>query len=147
MNSTLKSLLFWMVLIVVGVLIWNFSYTFQRTPDAIPFSVFLAHVEKREVQSVTITGSEITESSTPRALPATIPLLTPVASPVRDPSGRRMYSWTPLTQRTAARSPVSASCQPTTIEPSSVIPLPRVGRFGPGCFRSSALTPKSTVRS
>ena len=30
MNSTLKSLLFWMVLIVVGVLIWQFSTQFQR---------------------------------------------------------------------------------------------------------------------
>ena len=29
-NSTLKSLLFWMVLVVVGVLIWNFSTKFQR---------------------------------------------------------------------------------------------------------------------
>ena len=31
LNSTLKSLLFWMVLVVVGVLIWNFSTTFQRS--------------------------------------------------------------------------------------------------------------------
>ena len=30
MNSTLKSLLFWMVLVVVGVLIWNFSTKFQH---------------------------------------------------------------------------------------------------------------------
>ena len=34
LNSTLKSLLFWMVLVVVGVLIWNFSTTFQRGPLA-----------------------------------------------------------------------------------------------------------------
>src|SRR4051794_30520233 len=49
-----------MVLIVVGVLIWNFSTNFQRTPDAMAFSAFLSKVEKGEVQSVTITGSEIT---------------------------------------------------------------------------------------
>ena len=34
MNSTLKSLLFWMVLIVVGVLIWQFSTQFQRAENA-----------------------------------------------------------------------------------------------------------------
>ncbi|MFL6280749.1 MAG: ATP-dependent zinc metalloprotease FtsH [Vicinamibacterales bacterium] len=60
MNSTLKSLLFWMVLIVVGVLIWNFSTTFQRSEAAMPFSVFLQHVQEKEVAAVTITGNEIT---------------------------------------------------------------------------------------
>ena len=59
MNSTLKSLLFWMVLIVVGVLIWNFSTTFQRSEAAMPFSTFLEHVQNKEVAAVTITGSEI----------------------------------------------------------------------------------------
>ncbi|HTM26871.1 MAG TPA: ATP-dependent zinc metalloprotease FtsH [Vicinamibacterales bacterium] len=60
MNSTLKSLLFWMVLIVVGVLIWNFSTTFQRSEAPISFSDFLRHVDSSEVQSVVITGNEIT---------------------------------------------------------------------------------------
>ncbi len=60
MNSTLKSLLFWMVLVVVGVLIWQFSTTFQRGPSPIPFTVFLQHVEKNDVERVTITGNEIT---------------------------------------------------------------------------------------
>ena len=60
MNSTLKSLLFWMVLIVVGVLIWQFSTQFQRADTPITFSKFLQSVEKGEVQSVTITGNEIT---------------------------------------------------------------------------------------
>jgi cell division protease FtsH len=60
LNSTLKSLLFWMVLIVVGVLIWNFSTTFQRSEAAMPFSTFLDHVQKQEVAAVTMTGSEIT---------------------------------------------------------------------------------------
>jgi len=62
LNSTLKSLLFWMVLIVVGVLIWNFSTTFQRSEAAMPFSAFLTHVDNKEVQAVTITGNEITGS-------------------------------------------------------------------------------------
>ena len=38
MNSTLKSLLFWMVLVVVGVLVWNFSTRFQTRDQAISFS-------------------------------------------------------------------------------------------------------------
>ena len=60
MNSTLKSLLFWMVLIVVGVMIWQFSNAFQRTENPMAFSTFLGHVEKGDVRSVTITGNEIT---------------------------------------------------------------------------------------
>jgi len=60
LNSTLKSLLFWMVLIVVGVMIWQFSTNFQRVETPMAFSTFLQHVEKGDVQSVTITGSEIT---------------------------------------------------------------------------------------
>jgi len=67
LNSTLKSLLFWMVLIVVGVLIWNFSTTFQRAENQIPFSVFLTHVNNQEVASVTITGNEITGTLTTSA--------------------------------------------------------------------------------
>ena len=64
MNSTLKSLLFWMVLVVVGVLIWQFSAGFQRGPSPIAFTTFLNHVEKDEVLDVTITGNEITGNLT-----------------------------------------------------------------------------------
>ena len=64
MNSTLKSLLFWMVLVVVGVLIWQFSAGFQRGPSPIAFTTFLGHVEKDEVLDVTITGNEITGNLT-----------------------------------------------------------------------------------
>jgi cell division protease FtsH len=60
LNSTLKSLLFWMVLIVVGVLIWNFSTTFQRSENTITFSQFLKDVDQGQVATVTITGSDIT---------------------------------------------------------------------------------------
>jgi cell division protease FtsH len=67
LNSTLKSLLFWMVLIVVGVLIWNFSTTFQRSEAPMAFSTFLKHVDNGEVQAVTIVGSEITGVLAPSA--------------------------------------------------------------------------------
>jgi cell division protease FtsH len=59
LNSTLKSLLFWMVLVVVGVLIWNFS-NFPSKEDPITFTQFLRHVQDDQVQAVTITGNEIT---------------------------------------------------------------------------------------
>ena len=58
MNSTLKSLLFWMVLIVVAILIWQFM-NFPRSDNQMAFSVFLDHLEKGQVQSVVITGNEI----------------------------------------------------------------------------------------
>ncbi len=60
MNSTLKSLLFWMVLIVVGVLIWNFSTNFvNQRESVISFSDFMDRVDAGQVASVTITGSEV----------------------------------------------------------------------------------------
>ncbi len=59
MNSTLKSLLFWMVLVVVGVLIWNFSHTFQKSPGEIPFSTFLDYVAEEKVVKVQIVGNRI----------------------------------------------------------------------------------------
>jgi cell division protease FtsH len=60
LNSTLKSLLFWIVLVIVGVLIWNFSTTFQTRDQPMAFSKFLASVEKGDVQTVKITGNNIT---------------------------------------------------------------------------------------
>src|SRR5204862_7714287 len=53
-----------MVLIVVGVLIWNFSTTFQRAENPMALSQFLDHVDKGQVATVTITGNEITGTST-----------------------------------------------------------------------------------
>jgi len=49
-----------MVLVVVGVLIWNFSTTFQKGDTALSFSSFLTKLEAKEVVEVTITGNEIT---------------------------------------------------------------------------------------
>jgi cell division protease FtsH len=59
LNSTLKSLLFWMVLVVVGVLIWQLS-TFQGKEQHITFTDFLQYVKGGQVESVTIRGKEIT---------------------------------------------------------------------------------------
>jgi cell division protease FtsH len=59
LNSTLKSLLFWMVLVIVGVLIWNFSTTFQTRDNAIQFSKFIEYLDKGDIVQVTLTGNEI----------------------------------------------------------------------------------------
>ena len=48
-----------MVLVVVGVLIWNFSTDFQARDPALPFSEFFAQVEQGQVDSVTLSGNEI----------------------------------------------------------------------------------------
>jgi cell division protease FtsH len=58
-NSTLKSLLFWMALVVVLALIWQFSTALQGSGAQIPFSEFLTRVDKNEISEVTFTGSEI----------------------------------------------------------------------------------------
>ena len=60
MNSTLRSLVFWLVLVVVVVLIWNVSTQFQTADNAVNFSDFLRQVEAGEVDSVEITGNGIT---------------------------------------------------------------------------------------
>jgi cell division protease FtsH len=60
LNSTLKSLLFWMVLVLVGLLIWNFSTNFQQRDSLISFSDFMEKVNGGQVATVLITGSEVT---------------------------------------------------------------------------------------
>ena len=60
MNSTLKSLVFWMVLVVVGVIVWNLSTRFQPNYRVQSFSDFIQSVESGQVARVTITGNEIT---------------------------------------------------------------------------------------
>jgi len=60
LNTTLKSLLFWMVLVVVAVLIWNFSTRFQEHDRSVSFSEFMSWVDSGQVARVTITGNDIT---------------------------------------------------------------------------------------
>jgi cell division protease FtsH len=58
-NSTLKSLVFWVVLVVVGVLIWNFSTRLQQHDRQMTFSEFMSQTESGSVARVIITGQEI----------------------------------------------------------------------------------------
>jgi cell division protease FtsH len=59
-NSTLKSLLFWTVLFVIGVLIWNVSTRLQRPERRVSFSEFMSWVDSGSVAKVEIVGQEIT---------------------------------------------------------------------------------------
>jgi cell division protease FtsH len=58
-NSTLKNLLFWMVLVVIGVVIWNFSTQLRPGDKPIAFSEFMSSVDTGQIAKVTITGNEI----------------------------------------------------------------------------------------
>jgi len=60
LNSTLRSLLFWMVLVVAGLLIWNFATRYETGQHTLTFSEFMSAVEAGNIQRVTITGQEIT---------------------------------------------------------------------------------------
>ena len=61
MNSTLKSLVFWMVLVVVGVLVWNFSTRFSAaSAKPLSFSEFMTSVDSGQIARVTIVGNELT---------------------------------------------------------------------------------------
>jgi cell division protease FtsH len=60
LNSTLKSLVFWMALVVIGVLVWNFSSSLRPGAESKTFSEFMAAADSGQVLRVTITGNEIT---------------------------------------------------------------------------------------
>jgi len=58
-NATLKRVLFGMLLVVVGVLVWNASTAFPAHERRVAFSDFMADVNSGKVEQVTITGHEI----------------------------------------------------------------------------------------
>ena len=64
MNPTVRSLVFWMVLVVVVVLIWNVSTQFQTANTSLTFSEFLRQVDIGEVASVELAGNEISGTLT-----------------------------------------------------------------------------------
>jgi len=63
-NSNLRNLVFWSVLVVVVVLVWNFSTQFQAGDNSVTFSEFIRMVDAGQVDTVTLAGSEITGSTT-----------------------------------------------------------------------------------
>ena len=64
MNPTTRSLLFWMVPVVVVVLIWNLSSQFQTGDTPISFSEFIRWVDTGQVDRVELTGNGIVGTST-----------------------------------------------------------------------------------
>jgi cell division protease FtsH len=59
-NSTLKSLLFWVALVVIAVVIYNVSTKLQNGENQMEFSAFMAQVKNGGIQKVLIRGQEIT---------------------------------------------------------------------------------------
>ena len=64
MNTSVRSLAFWMALVVAVVLIWNFSTQFQTGDNAVSFSEFIRMVDAGQVENVTLAGNEVTGSTT-----------------------------------------------------------------------------------
>jgi cell division protease FtsH len=52
-------LVFWIVMAVIAVLVWNFSTKFQTNAKVLSFTEFLMAVDAGQVATVTITGNEI----------------------------------------------------------------------------------------
>jgi len=63
-NSTTRSLLFWMALVVVVAVIWNLSNPFRAAADEVAFSEFMRQVQSGQVNRVELTGNEIVGTST-----------------------------------------------------------------------------------
>ena len=59
MNSTVKSVVFWVAMFVLVGLVWSFSSRLQRSESPISFSEFIAWVDSGQVARVTITGSDL----------------------------------------------------------------------------------------
>ena len=59
MNATTRSLLFWMVLVVVMVLVWTLSSQLQTGATPVSFSEFIRWVDTGQVNRVELTGNEI----------------------------------------------------------------------------------------
>ena len=60
MNSNVKTVIFWVVLICVAVLLWAVVKSGHNKPDrALNFSEFLTEVEAGNVKSVSLNGNEV----------------------------------------------------------------------------------------
>jgi len=59
LNSTVKTALLWVVIIVLVFLLWSLFQTTKGTSDLVPFSKFVEMVNQGTVEQVTIRGEEI----------------------------------------------------------------------------------------
>jgi cell division protease FtsH len=105
-----------MVLVVVAVLIWNFSQSLRPGPKAIEYSTFLQHVQDGKVLSVEMTGNEITgtlsgatgngnepfRTTAPGVFEGTIKelrdkgVVIKAKEPTASPWATLLYSWAPI---------------------------------------------------
>ena len=61
MNSTAKTILFWVLILATAVLLYNVvQHTTSRSAQVFPFSRFLQEVDRGNVKDVTIADSDIT---------------------------------------------------------------------------------------
>jgi cell division protease FtsH len=60
LNTTVKSVVFWVAMIVLVALVWNFSSRLQRNESVFSFSEFVSLVDSGQVARVKITGNELT---------------------------------------------------------------------------------------
>jgi cell division protease FtsH len=110
-NSTLKSLVFWMVLVVVALGVWSFSSRFQSPSKPVPFSDFMADVEGSKIEKVTITGQEISGTYADKEpfhtyAPAQYEglanqliakgIAVTAKEPTQSPWAQLLYSWAPI---------------------------------------------------
>ncbi|PYQ36108.1 MAG: cell division protein FtsH [Acidobacteria bacterium] len=68
MNSTVKTALLWVVIIVLVFLLWSLFQTTKGTSEQIPFSTFIDRVNAGYIEKVTIRGDDIrgmTKSTAP----------------------------------------------------------------------------------
>jgi cell division protease FtsH len=59
LNSTVKTALLWVVIIVLVFLLWSLFQTTKGTSEQIPYSIFLDKLNAGQVEKVTIRGDEI----------------------------------------------------------------------------------------
>ena len=65
MNTTVKSVVFWVAMLVLVGLVWNFSSRFQRAESNVSFTEFINWVDSGQVATVTITGNELSGALVP----------------------------------------------------------------------------------
>ena len=59
MNSTVKTALLWVVIIVLVFLLWSLFQTTKGTSETIAFSAFLDRLNQGYVESVVIRGDDV----------------------------------------------------------------------------------------
>src|SRR5688572_651842 len=65
LNSTLKSIVFWVAVVVVAALVYSITKNYGNAHKLEDFSQFMVRVDDGEVDKVTFTGNEVTYVTKP----------------------------------------------------------------------------------